>query len=317
MRVTRTVFLSAIGVLCFGEFSVGQVFSSRTVGSGTVFIPPYNSVGLVETRVGRGFYRGSAAVARDSRLLYSCAHLVYDYRKGWASTFAFKRAHYRHGEVINRKRVARIRRQRGLMASRGHGGKRRRVRPGLALRRSASRPDEVWSYDFIQDSTADGGTVRILSIIDEYTRECLLLRAARSFPSRRVIDALEEVMVCSGRKPQYIRSDNGPEFVAKSVQKWLGQAQVGPRYIEPGAPWENAYVESFHAQVRLELLDRELFFNLREVNAATSNYAYEYNFQRPHGSLGKRPPAIAAQRELPLRPTACAPVRAGNVPMNN
>jgi putative transposase len=219
--------------------------------------------------------------------------------------------------VVNRKRVARIRRQRGLMASRGHGGKRRRLRPGLALRRGASRPDEVWSYDFIQDSTADGGTVRILSIIDEYTRECLMLKAARSFPARRVIDALEEVMVCSGRKPQYVRSDNGPEFVAKSVQGWLLQAQVGPRYIEPGAPWENAYVESFHAQVRLELLDRELFFNLREVSAATSNYAYEYNFKRPHGSLGKRPPAIAAQRELPLRPTACAPVRAGNVPMNN
>jgi transposase InsO family protein len=119
-----------------------------------------------------------------------------------------------------------------LKRSRGHGGKRRRVRPGLSLRRSASRPDEVWSYDFIQDRTADGGTVRILSIIDEYTRECLLLKAARSFPARRVIDALEEIMVCSGRKPQYIRSDNGPEFVAKSVQKWLGQAQVGPRYIE-------------------------------------------------------------------------------------
>lgn len=108
---------------------------------------------------------------------------------------------YEHGEVVNHKRVARIRRQRGLMASRGHGGKRRRLRPGLALRRSASRPDEVWSYDFIQDRTADGGTVRILSIIDEYTRECLLLKAARSFPARRVIDALEEVMVCSGRKP--------------------------------------------------------------------------------------------------------------------
>jgi len=164
-----------------------------------------------------------------------------------------------HGEVINRKRVARIRRQRGLMASRGHGGKRRRLRPGLALRQSASRPDEVWSYDFIQDSTVDGGAVRILSIIDEYTRECLLLKAARSFPARRVIDSLEEVMVRSGRKPQYLRSDNGPEFVAKSVRRWLEQAQVGARYIEPGAPWENGHVESFHAQVRLELLDRELF----------------------------------------------------------
>lgn len=110
------------------------------------------------------------------------------------------------------------------MASRGHGGKRRRVRPRQSLRRSASRPDEVWSYDFIQDSTADSGTVSILSIIDEYTRECLLLKAACSFPARRVIDTLEEVMVSSGRKPQYIRSDNRPEFVAKLVQGWLLQA---------------------------------------------------------------------------------------------
>jgi len=222
-----------------------------------------------------------------------------------------------HGEVINRKRVARIRRQRGLLAARGQGGKRRRVVPGVALRRSASHADEVWSYDFIHDSTADGGVVRILSILDEYTRECLLLKAARSFPARRVIDALEEVMVCTGRKPQYLRSDNGPEFVAKSLRCWLEQAQVGARYIEPGSPWENAHVESFHAQVRLELLDRELFFNMREVETATSNYAHEYNFQRPHGSLGKLPPALAAQRELLLRPTACAPVHAGNPVMTN
>lgn len=222
-----------------------------------------------------------------------------------------------HGQVVNAKRVARIRRQRGLLASRGRGGKRRRVRPGLALRHSAEGPDMVWSYDFIADSTAEGGPVRILSIIDEYTRECLMLKAARSFPARRVIDALEEVMVCSGRKPQYLRSDNGPEFVAKSVQKWLEAAQIGPRYIEPGSPWENAHVESFHAQVRAELLDRELFLNLREVNAAVSNYTYEYNFKRPHGSLGNRPPSVAAQRELPLRPTACAPVRAGLVPINH
>ena len=105
--------------------------------------------------------------------------------------------------------------------------------------------------------------------------------------------------------------------MAKSLQRWLEQAHVGPRYIEPGSPWENAHVESFHAQVRQELLDRELFFNMREVETATSNYAYEYNFQRPHGSLGKLPPALAAQRELTLRPTACAPVHAGNPVMTN
>lgn len=221
-----------------------------------------------------------------------------------------------HGQRINRKRVGRIRRQRGLMASRG-GQKRRRIEPGEALRRRASRPDEVWSYDFIQDATADGGTVRILSIIDEYTRECLFLRCGRSFPARRVIDALEEVMICTGRKPDYVRSDNGPEFVAKSVQQWLEQAQIGPRYIEPGSPWENGCVESFHAQMRAELLDRELFFNLVEVEAALGDWLHLYNYKRPHGSLGNLPPALAAKRELPLRPTACAPVPAGKVFANN
>lgn len=224
--------------------------------------------------------------------------------------------HNEHGVRVNRKRVSRIRRQRGLMASRG-GGKRRRITPGEALRRRASRADEVWSYDFIQDATVDGGAARILSIIDEYTRECLFLRCGRSFPARRVIDALEEVMVCTGRKPAYVRSDNGPEFVAKSVQEWLGRAQIGPRYIEPGAPWENGCVESFHAQLRRELLDRELFYNLVEVDAALEDWCYRYNYKRPHGSLGKLPPAIAAKRELPLRPTACAPVPAGKVLANN
>ena len=223
---------------------------------------------------------------------------------------------WEHGQRINRKRVGRIRRQRGLMASRG-GGKRRRITPGESLRRRAMSPDEIWSYDFVQDSTAEGGTVRILSIIDEYTRECMLLKARRSFPARCVIDALEEVMICSGRKPQHVRSDNGPEFVAKSVRDWLQGAQIGPRYIEPGAPWENGCVESFHAQLRAELLDRELFFDMEEVEAAIEDWRYRYNFKRPHGSLGNFPPSIAAKRELPLRPTACAPVRAGKVFLNN
>lgn len=135
MCVTRTVLLAAIGVLCLGEFSTGQIYSSRAVGSRTVFIPPYNSVGLVQTRVGRGLYRGSAAVARDPRLLYSCAHLVYDYRKGWASTFAFKRAHYSYYAP----------KQRNYVKSRGY-----RVLSGYA-------PNEEFDYDF---AVAYGGANR-------------------------------------------------------------------------------------------------------------------------------------------------------------
>ncbi len=221
-----------------------------------------------------------------------------------------------HGQRINPKRVWRVRRERGLLASRKKG-KRRRVSRNEAVRRSASRANEVWSYDFISDATAEGRSVRILSVIDEYTRECLVLRAERSFPARRVIDVLEEVMMCTGRCPENLRSDNGPEFVARSVQKWVKNAGIRACYIEPGAPWENGHVESFHAQLRAELLDRELYLRMQEVNPSLEDWRYKYNYKRPHGSLGNVAPAVAARRELPLRPPACAPVHAGKSPRNN
>ena len=194
-----------------------------------------------------------------------------------------------HGETINAKRVARLRRRDGLVASR-RGSKRRRIKPQERVRRSASRRDEVWSYDFIQDSLADGRTVRILSIIDEYSRECVMLRAAWSFPARRVIDCLEELLVTTGRKPAWLRSDNGPEFVAGRVQAWLKEAGVGSAYITPGSPWENGHVESFHASLRAEFLDRELFFSLKEVAVMMEDWRHHYNHERPHGSLANLPP---------------------------
>jgi len=211
------------------------------------------------------------------------------------------------GEAINVKRVARLRRREGLRASR-RPGKRRRLRPGQSERRRATRADEVWSYDCIEDATVTGRKLRTLSVIDEYTRECLRLRPALSFPSRRVIDCLQEIMVCTGRKPAYLRSDNGPEFVAHRVQEWLEEAPIGPCYIEPGAPWENGHVESFHASVRAELLDRELIFSVDEAAAMLEDRRHHFNFERPHGSLGYLAPAVAAKRELPLRATPCAPV---------
>ena len=186
---------------------------------------------------------------------------------------------------INPKRVARVRRERGLMASR-KGGKRRRLAPREEVRRSASRANEVWSYDFISDATAEGRNVRILSVIDEYTRECLVLRGERSFPARKVIEVLEEAMGCLGRSPENLRSDNGPEFVARMVQRWLEKSGIRACYIKPGAPWENGHVESFHAQLRAELLDRELYLEMEEVHASLEVWREKYNFKRPHGSLG-------------------------------
>lgn len=199
-----------------------------------------------------------------------------------------------HGEVVNAKRVARLRRRDGLEASR-RSIKRRRIKPAIRARRSATRRDEVWSYDFIQDSLADGSTVRILSVIDEYSRECVLLRAARSFPSRRLIDCLEELLVTTGRKPEWLRSDNGPEFVAKQVKDWLAGAKVGTAYIAPGSPWENGHVESFHASLRAEFLDRELFYTMKEVTFMMEDWRHHYNHERPHGSLSNRSPVVKSK----------------------
>lgn len=206
-----------------------------------------------------------------------------------------------HEAVINPKRVARLRRRDGLLASR-RGTKRRRVEPRQAVRRSATRRDEVWSYDFIQDSLADGRPVRILSVIDEYSRECVLLRSARSFPARRVIDCLEELLVTTGRKPEWLRSDNGPEFVAAKVQQWLATAGVDSAYITPGSPWENGHVESFHASLRPELLDRELFFTMKEVAVRLEDWRHLYNHIRPHGSLSNKPP-VPQKNKIAISPT--------------
>jgi transposase InsO family protein len=214
------------------------------------------------------------------------------------------------GEVINAKRVARLRRRDGLAASRRGATKRRRIKPAIRARRSATRRDEVWSYDFIQDSLADGRTVRILSVIDEYSRECVMLRVAKSFPARRVIDCLEELLVTTGRKPEWLRSDNGPEFVAKQVQGWLSGAGVGAAYITPGSPWENGHVESFHASLRAEFLDRELFYTMKEVGVMLEDWRNEYNHERPHGSLANRPP-------VPKSPIAKSPQTTKTIPRNS
>lgn len=205
-----------------------------------------------------------------------------------------------HEVVINPKRVARLRRRDGLLASR-RGAKRRRVEPGQAVRRSATRRDEVWSYDFIQDSLADGRPVRILSVIDEYSRECVLLRSARSFPARRVVDCLGELLVTTGRRPEWLRSDNGPEVVAAKVRQWLATAGVGSAYITPGSPWENGHVESFHASLRPELLDRELFFTMREVAVRLEDWRHLYNHIRPYGSLSDKPP-VPRKNKIAISP---------------
>ena len=161
---------------------------------------------------------------------------------------------------------------------------------GSCVRLRSERRNHVWAYDFVQVRTSNGRAVRLLTIIDEYTRECLAIRAQRSIRSSDVIDTLAGLMTARG-VPEHIRSDNGPEFTARAVRKWLGGVGARTLYLEPGSPWENGYVESFNGKLRDELLDREVFYTLLEVQVLTEQYRHTYNRIRPHSSLGYRPPA--------------------------
>jgi len=216
------------------------------------------------------------------------------------------------GWRVNHKRVERLWRREGLKVP-PKQPKRGRLwlNDGSCIRRRPEYPNHVWSYDFVQDRTADGRAFRILAIIDEYTRECLSLDVARSLRSGDVLDRLESLFVQRGT-PQYIRSDNGPEFTAKAVRSWLAQLEVQPLFIEPGSPWENGYVESFNGKLRDELLNREIFYTLREAQVLIERWRMHYNQLRPHSALNYRPPAPQAVAPIiPIWSRGCVPAIAG------
>ena len=159
------------------------------------------------------------------------------------------------------------------------------------MRKRAEHRNPVWSYDFVADRTHDGRSIRMLVIVDEYTRECLAIEVARSLRSEHVLECLGELFVQRGT-PDYIRSDNGSEFTARAVREWLmDEVGVTPLFIEPGSPRENGYVESFNGKFRDELLNGEIFYTLREAQVIIERWRREYNTFRPHSSLGYRPPA--------------------------
>ena len=195
------------------------------------------------------------------------------------------------GWDVNHKRVERIWRREGLKV-RAKQPKRGRLwlNDGSCVRLRPQGPNHVWAYDFVLVRTQDSRAVRLLTVIDEYTRECLAIRADRQIRSSDVIETLAELMMIRG-VPDHIRSDNGPEFTARAVREWLGRVGARTLYIEPGSPWENGYIESFNGKLRDELLDRELFYTLLEVRVLTERYRQIYNRIRPHSSLGYRPPA--------------------------
>jgi transposase InsO family protein len=195
------------------------------------------------------------------------------------------------GWVVNDKRVERIWRREGLkVPARQPKRSRLWLADGSCIRLRAERPNHVWSYDFVEDRTHDGRRYRMLNIIDEFTHECLAIRIDRRLKAIDVIDVLSDLFILRG-VPEHIRSDNGPEFVAKAVQAWIGAVGAKTAYIAPGSPWENGFIESFNARLRDELLDGEIFYTLAEAKIIVESWRRHFNTVRPHGSLGYKPPA--------------------------
>jgi putative transposase len=198
------------------------------------------------------------------------------------------------GWKVNHKRVERIWRQEGLKVPQTQPKRGRLwLNDGSCIRLRPQRKDHVWSYDLVMDRTSDGNPIRILVIIDEYTRECLSIHVSRRIKSQDVLDQLYDLFLMRG-VPEYLRSDNGAEFTANAVRNWLGELGVATLYIEPGSPWENGYVESFIGKLRDELLNGEVLDTIVEAKVLVEGWRKEYNRFRPHSSLGYRPPAPEA-----------------------
>ncbi len=208
----------------------------------------------------------------------------------------------RQGWQVNHKRVYRLWRAAGLQLPRRRAWKRRWRGSPERLQR-AERPNHVWTYDFLEARTERGGRLRLLAILDEYTRECLALYVARSISSARVIHLLRWLFATRG-VPTCLRSDNGPEFVARAIQMWLEEQQCQTLYIKPGSPWENPFIESFIGKLRAECLNRYSFADGQEAQQLVEAWRQEYNHERPHSALGYlSPTSYAAQFRHPLTPT--------------
>jgi putative transposase len=224
----------------------------------------------------------------------------YGYRRVWALL-------KREGWTVNRKRVQRLWREADLKVPAKKVRKRRRMgnSENAITRKRADHVNHVWSYDFAMDQTEDGRRLKVMPVVDEYTRECLALEMERSITAEGVVATLAGLFAQRGQ-PAFIRSDNGPEFVAEAVKRWLAASRVRTLYIEPGAPWENAYSETFVSRMRDELLDREMFANLEEAKVLAEDYRDHYNHDRPHGALGYLTPAEFAAIEA-LSVHSCVP----------
>jgi transposase InsO family protein len=226
-------------------------------------------------------------------------HPRYGYRRIWALL-------RREGWVVNRKRVQRLWRAEGLRVPMVQH-KRRRLgsSENSCTRLRAQHKNHVWSYDFVMDQTEDGRRLKLLPVVDEFTREAHDILVERSITAEDVVEFLEYLFAVHG-EPDFIRSDNGPEFIANAVKNWLATTKVRTLYIEPGSPWENAYSESFNSRFEDELLNREIFSTLAEAKVLIEQYRVSYNLERPHSSLGYKTPAEFAAMQPPLALTSVA-----------
>lgn len=201
------------------------------------------------------------------------------------------------GWKVGRKLIRRIRRERGLRVNRWLPRPRRRGSSTGKIPTRAERLNHVWSWDFVADRTDNGGALRILSLIDEYSRECVALQVARRLRSADLIEVMERLATERGL-PEHIRSDNGSEFIARTLRQWLANCGVKTLYIDPGSPWQNGHVESFNGSLRDECLDRELMLSVAEARVLIEDYRRHYNEERPHGGIGYRTPAQARREAL-------------------
>lgn len=244
------------------------------------------------------YYRKGVAKLRTRRLekqikVLSRRHATYGYR-------FITQLLRQEGWQVNHKRVQRVRRREQLQVVQTVR-KTRRVPGGGGARVRATGPNEVWSYDFIHDRLENGAGLKMLTVLDEYTRECLGILVERSITASGVVGFLEVLMLQRG-PPAHVRSDNGPEFVAEALKGWMATAGVKAHYIEPGSPWENGHVESFHGKLRGGCLNREVFGNLLEAKVLVEEWRRQYNEKRPHSALGyKTPRAFARQINSKLR----------------
>jgi len=219
------------------------------------------------------------------------------------------------GWVVNHKRVQRIWQKEGLQVPyRRKFKKAKGSSENSCAVKKAEYPNHVWTYDFMVDQTEDGRKLKLLTVLDEFTRESPAIEVGRSIRAKDVIAVLEYLFMVRG-VPRFIRSDNGPEFIADRIKKWLRKNHVETLYIEPGSPWENGYIESFNGKLRDDILDRELFYSVKEAKVIVEDWRLEYNNHRPHSGLGYMTPVAFAAGCIPSASPTAQPqeYRTGNV----